>query len=162
MKLKVNGKEAYFTTSGREIDKDQPTIVFVHDPTRISTFQADQIVSTLRKRLGEISAPSKGTLQDRAIGDFTREYSSTSGMILLSRVESPITLNTIDLPAALVTGATGYLGLQLVHEMLRQKAYQPICLVRGGSDIEARNRFFESYTRSFGQEAASIRQLNAS
>ncbi|GIR65890.1 MAG: hypothetical protein CM15mP70_09970 [Pelagibacteraceae bacterium] len=30
MKLKVNGKEAYFTTSGREIDKDQPTIVFVH------------------------------------------------------------------------------------------------------------------------------------
>ena len=30
MKLKVNGKEAYFTTSGREIVKDQPTIVFVH------------------------------------------------------------------------------------------------------------------------------------
>jgi pimeloyl-ACP methyl ester carboxylesterase len=30
MKLKVNGKEAYFTTSGREINKDQPTIVFVH------------------------------------------------------------------------------------------------------------------------------------
>jgi len=30
MKLKVNGKEAYFTTSGREIIKDQPTIVFVH------------------------------------------------------------------------------------------------------------------------------------
>ena len=30
MKLRVNGKEAYFTTSGREIDKDQPTIVFVH------------------------------------------------------------------------------------------------------------------------------------
>jgi len=30
MKLRVNGKEAYFTTSGREIDKDQPSIVFVH------------------------------------------------------------------------------------------------------------------------------------
>jgi pimeloyl-ACP methyl ester carboxylesterase len=30
MKLKVNGKEAYFTTSGRVIVKDQPTIVFVH------------------------------------------------------------------------------------------------------------------------------------
>ena len=30
MKLKVNGKDAYFTTSGREIDKAQPTIVFVH------------------------------------------------------------------------------------------------------------------------------------
>ena len=30
MKLKVNGKDAYFTTSGREIDKEQPTIVFVH------------------------------------------------------------------------------------------------------------------------------------
>ena len=29
MKLKVNSKEAYFTTSGREIDKDQSTIVFV-------------------------------------------------------------------------------------------------------------------------------------
>ncbi|OUR88959.1 hypothetical protein A9Q81_22780 [Gammaproteobacteria bacterium 42_54_T18] len=167
-------EEAHGPTRSTAIDKvyagrltarivnDRLTIDFVHDPTRISTFQADQIVSTLRKRLGEISAPSKGTLQDRAIGDFTREYSSTSGMILLSRVESPITLNTIDLPAALVTGATGYLGLQLVHEMLRQKAYQPICLVRGGSDIEARNRFFESYTRSFGQEAASIRQLNAS
>ena len=27
MKLRVNGKEAYFTTSGREIDKDQPTWV---------------------------------------------------------------------------------------------------------------------------------------
>ena len=30
MKQKVNGKEAYFTTSGRDIDKNQPTIVFVH------------------------------------------------------------------------------------------------------------------------------------
>ena len=30
MRLKVNGKTAYFTTSGREIDKKQPTIVFVH------------------------------------------------------------------------------------------------------------------------------------
>ena len=30
MKQKINGKDAYFTTSGREINKDQPTIVFVH------------------------------------------------------------------------------------------------------------------------------------
>ena len=30
MKVKVNGQEAYFTTSGREIDQSQPTIVFVH------------------------------------------------------------------------------------------------------------------------------------
>ena len=30
MKQKVNGKEAYVTTSGRDIDKNQPTIVFVH------------------------------------------------------------------------------------------------------------------------------------
>ena len=30
MKLKVNGKEAYYTSSGREIDKNQPSIVFVH------------------------------------------------------------------------------------------------------------------------------------
>ena len=30
MKLKVKGKNAYFTTSGRDIDKNQPTIVFVH------------------------------------------------------------------------------------------------------------------------------------
>ena len=30
MKLNVNGKEAYYTSSGRDIDKNQPSIVFVH------------------------------------------------------------------------------------------------------------------------------------
>ena len=30
MKVKINGKDAYYTSSGREIDKNQPTIVFVH------------------------------------------------------------------------------------------------------------------------------------
>ena len=30
MKIKINDKDAYYTSSGREIDKKQPTIVFVH------------------------------------------------------------------------------------------------------------------------------------
>ena len=41
MKLKVNGKEAYFTTSGREIDKDQPTIVFVHGCRSVYALSSD-------------------------------------------------------------------------------------------------------------------------
>jgi len=137
------------------IVNDRLTIDFVHDPARISTYQADHIMAILRRRLGEISTPSKDPQQDRAIGDFTREYGSTSGLILLSRVEAPIALNTNELPTALVTGATGYLGLQLIHEMIHKKFYRPVCLVRGGSDTEARKRFLESYVRSFGQEAAA-------
>lgn len=129
------------------------TIDFVHDSARISAYQADQIMLILRKRLGEISIPNKD-LHDKTIGSLTREYGSTSGMILLSRTKSPITHNTNQLPTALVTGATGYLGLQLIHEIVSKKAYNPICLVRAGSDAEARNRFLESYARSFGQEAA--------
>lgn len=135
---------------------NQLTLDFVHDPARISTYQADRIVSILRKRLGKILSPNKDPQQDRAIGNFTREYSSTSGMILLSRIEAPaLPLNINELPTALVTGATGYFGLQLIHEMIHKKIYQPICLVRGRSDAEARNRFLESYARSFGQEAAT-------
>jgi len=138
------------------VANDRLTIDFVHDPARISNLQADQIVSTLRRRMQEILPLSKGSLQNGAIGDFTRVYSSTSGMILLSRVDVPRILNETELSVAMVTGATGFLGLQMVHEMLCQNSYQPVCLVRGESDAEARNRFLHSYERSFGQKAASI------
>ena len=30
MKLKINGKDSYYTSSGRDIVKSQPSIVFVH------------------------------------------------------------------------------------------------------------------------------------
>ncbi|MEQ1161272.1 AMP-binding protein [Acinetobacter calcoaceticus] len=161
----VAAKEMHGPTRNLEIDQvyagrltarivnNALTIDFVHDPSRITVSQADKIISTLSTRLGQII--SIDNKQEQIVGCLTREYFSTSGLILLSRNEAPIEL-TMNLPAALITGATGYLGLQLVHEMLNQKAFQPICLVRGKSDLEARTRFLEAYSQSFGYEDTII------
>ncbi|CAH9059406.1 D-alanine--D-alanyl carrier protein ligase [Pseudoalteromonas holothuriae] len=131
------------------------TIDFVHDIARIPCAQADKIMSTLRRRLEAVSS-FKLAYRKSKFGNLERVYGSTSGMILLSKQGVISREHVNELPSALITGATGYLGLQLINEMLQQEAYQPICLVRGESDVAARKRFLDLYEQSFGKAAAKI------
>jgi thioester reductase-like protein len=131
------------------------TIDLVHDLSRVSAAQAERIVSVLRQRLGGVVA------RESPMGDLTREYQSTSGLLLLSRAAAAVSSTSESRPV-LVTGATGYLGLHLIHQMLRSGALQPICLVRGASEAAARNRVLELYARYFGTDAAARASRQAS
>ncbi|CAN7764936.1 AMP-binding protein [Rhizobium leguminosarum] len=123
-------------------------IDLVYDARRVTATQAEQIIGTLRKCLGSVVS------RHQAMGNLTREYQSTSGLILLTRTAAA-NVSTTEKRSALLTGATGYLGLHLLDQMLRSGEFRPTCLVRGASVDVARNRVLEGYARSFGRDAAA-------
>ncbi|HSU16594.1 AMP-binding protein [Longimicrobium sp.] len=53
----------------------------------------------------------------------------------------------------LLTGATGYLGVHVLHELLRQTDARIHCLVRGGDPDTARARLAEAYQHYLGPAA---------
>jgi len=88
MKLKVNNKEAYFTTSGREIDKNQPSIVFVHGSglthvswvlqTRYFAFHGYNTIAVDLPGHGDSEGPPLETIEDMA--DWISDLLSTLGI----------------------------------------------------------------------------------
>tara|TARA_Y100000768_G_scaffold387407_1_gene378582 strand:- start:2003 stop:2803 length:801 start_codon:yes stop_codon:yes gene_type:complete len=88
MKLKVNNKEAYFTTSGREIDKNQPTIVFVHGSglthvtwvlqTRYFAFHGYNTIAVDLPGHGDSEGPPLETIEDMA--DWIADLLSSLGI----------------------------------------------------------------------------------
>lgn len=76
MKVKVNGQEAYFTTSGREIDQSQPTIVFVHGSglthvtwvlqTRYFAFHGYNTIAVDLPGHGDSEGPALKTIEEMA------------------------------------------------------------------------------------------------
>ena len=76
MNVKINGKDAYYTSSGREIDKDQPTIVFVHGSglthvtwvlqTRYFAFHGYNTIAVDLPGHGESEGPALNTIEEMA------------------------------------------------------------------------------------------------
>lgn len=52
----------------------------------------------------------------------------------------------------LITGATGYLGIYLVQQILTNTKYSIVVLVRGESHLDAENRFFDKLRYYFDEE----------
>ena len=76
MKIKINDKDAYYTSSGREIDKKQPTIVFVHGSglthvtwvlqTRYFAFHGYNTIAVDLPGHGDSEGPALKTIEEMA------------------------------------------------------------------------------------------------
>ena len=52
-----------------------------------------------------------------------------------------------------LTGATGYIGINFLHHILTETEMKVVCLVRADSDQHARSRLAEVYSQYFGPQA---------
>src|ERR1700736_6222797 len=63
-----------------------------------------------------------------------------------------------DIPTVLLTGVTGFLGQELLCQLLTETAANVVCLVRAGDDSEASTRIEGLVDRLFGPDSWAIVQ----
>ncbi|WP_181373257.1 thioester reductase domain-containing protein [Massilia glaciei] len=84
---------------------------------------------------------------------FPNELTSLHGTQLLSDAQlsadiRPASKPELDIRRVFVTGATGFLGAQVLGELLRSTDWEIVCLVRADDDAHAQRRLGEAFTRA--------------
>jgi amino acid adenylation domain-containing protein/thioester reductase-like protein len=118
--------------------------------TAISEAQAERLAGALQQALFEWLGDreeAKGPLVAGANSSGLLAY-SPAGLEPQAGVLEPATYGTV-----LLTGATGYLGAHLLHELLSQSEAEIHCLVRGPNAATAQARLRDAYVWYHSEEA---------